>query len=55
MIASQLARDKVRVDPEDSPDGEAGEGALSVVVTATADVEDLALRQHLSIVCPGRR
>jgi alkylhydroperoxidase/carboxymuconolactone decarboxylase family protein YurZ len=58
IIASKSAGDKVRVDPVESPEGAAGaaeEEALSVVVTAAAGVEDLALRQHLSMVCPRRR
>jgi len=48
----------VRVDSVESLEGAAGateEEALSVVVKATADAEDLALRQRLSVVCPRRR
>jgi hypothetical protein len=55
IIASKLVGDKVRADPGDLPEGTAGEGAQAIVVTAVADVEDLALRQHLSIVCPRLR
>jgi hypothetical protein len=58
IIASRSAGDKVRVDPVESPEEAAGaaeEEALSVVVMIAADAEDLALRQHLSIVCPRQR
>jgi alkylhydroperoxidase/carboxymuconolactone decarboxylase family protein YurZ len=58
IIASKSAGDKVRADHVESPEEAAGaaeEEALSVVVMTAADAEDLALRQHLSIVCPRRR
>jgi hypothetical protein len=58
IIASKSAEDKVRVDLVESPEGAAGaaeEEALAVVVTAAANAEDLALHQHLSIVCPRQR
>jgi alkylhydroperoxidase/carboxymuconolactone decarboxylase family protein YurZ len=58
IIASKSAGDKVRADLVESPEevaGAAEEEALSVVVTIAADAEDLALHQHLSIVCPQQR
>lgn len=58
IIASRSAGDKVRADPVESSEEAAGaaeEEALSVVVMTAADAEDLALRQHLSIVCPRWR
>jgi hypothetical protein len=51
-IASNLTRDKVKVNPEDSPEVAAEEEALAVMATVAADALDLALLQHLLIVCP---
>jgi hypothetical protein len=55
IITSKSAGDKVRADHVESPEEAAEEEALSVVVMTAADAEDLALRQHLSIVCPRRQ
>jgi hypothetical protein len=45
----------MKADPVDLLDVAAGEGALSILETAVANALDLALRQHLSIVCPQHR
>jgi hypothetical protein len=50
IIALKSAGDKVRADPVESLEEAAEEEALSIVVMTVADAEDLALRQHLSIV-----
>jgi hypothetical protein len=52
IIALKLAGDKVKVDLKDLPEVAVEERTLSVLVTAKTDTLDLALRQHLLMVCP---